>query len=98
MRCGDCLAFRERGECVNHDSPNAGRTVSKSDEPCASPVFRGEATCYRCGQPANGYDVDIFEHRPYSFPRFTARLCAQCSRDFERWLLMMEPEAQGRLF
>lgn len=98
MRCGDCTAFREIGECMNADSPKAGRIVARSDDPCEAAVFHGDAECYRCGQPANGYDVDIFEHRPHAFPRFTARLCAQCSRDFERWLLMMGPEPQGRLF
>lgn len=98
MRCGDCIAFRETGRCLNSDSEKAGSEVSKSDEPCNAAVFRGDGECYRCGQPADGYDLDVFEHDTLAFPRFTARLCRRCSEELERWFLMMDPEPQGRLF
>lgn len=98
MRCGDCTAFRETGLCANCDSPRGGSEVCKSDEPCGAARFPGDAVCTRCGADADGHDIDVYEHRSGAFPRLTARLCGACSRDFERWLLMMGPEAQMRLF
>ena len=99
MRCSDCIAFRPMGVCASSESPRPGAVVRASDEPCGAAVFNGDdGTCYRCGSFADGHDIDVFEHREGAFPRFTMRLCARCSSDFERWALKMEPDPQGRLF